>query len=158
MPKAMALVEVAREEVDIAAMANDIDRTRKALLAATKEAEVAQEKCRTLREILRTLTARLMEAINGPKKPRSGAAAVVGPQWPLARGSRSRTLILKELDDVGPMTVHELRKALPGISEGALRMALAKLRDQQMIEKLTNGSWALTEKQQGLMRAEDTDA
>lgn len=139
-------------EVDIAALANEIVRLRKShafLRAAAKKADAA---VRDVTAQLKEANARLLEALNGPRKQRTPAAVENGARWPLGPNAKSLTVILDKIEDIGAMHIAELSAALPQISKGALYQALKKLRDQGMIEKLADGSYGLTDAQQAAMR------
>lgn len=137
-------------DADIGALVNEVVALRKAAAAARASAEQAAAKAREAASQVKAANARLLEALRGPR--RASAAARNGARWPLAPHAKTRSAILKELDDIGPMTREELRKALPQISRDALGVALAALRREGMIECLRDGSYGLTEAQQAAMR------
>ena len=114
-------------EVDIRSLADQIVADRKSLASAkARKAEVDEEVSR-LRIKIKESMAALIGVISEPRKKREAKDAAEGPEWPLPGKSTSQTRILKELDDIGPMSKVELSKALPEISSGALNQALYKL-------------------------------
>lgn len=150
-------------DADIGALANQIVRLRQELAAAEASAERANAQAKEAGARLKAANRALLEALHGPRKakaPASAAEAASGPRWPLPARAKSMRAILEELRQIDvPMTRAELSKALPQLSGGALDQALRKLHAEAMVERLRDGSYALTEAQARAMReyADATD-